>query len=135
MREGRAVYGISGRYHYGTDEPVDASVLEAMNQVQRHRGPDAGGRHVEGRVGLANRRLAIVDRAHGHQPMADDTGSLWITYNGEVFNHAELRSELEGSGHHFRTGSDTEVVLRSYAEYGPDCVHRLNGQFAFAVWD
>jgi asparagine synthase (glutamine-hydrolysing) len=86
-------------------------------------------------VGLANRRLAIIDRAHGQQPMANPDGSLWITYNGEVFNYRELRHTLEHRGYEFRTASDTEVVLQAYAAYGPDCVTHFNGQFAFAIWD
>ena len=125
--------GISGVYHFASAEPVDPGLLAAMNAVQRHRGPDGNGVHVEERIGLGNCRLAIVDRAGGQQPMSD--GRLWITYNGEVFNHAELREELQQRGRHFRTRSDTEVVLHAYAAFGPDCVQRLNGQFAFAVWD
>jgi asparagine synthase (glutamine-hydrolysing) len=129
------VCGISGVYHFGSAEPMDPGILAAMNAVQRHRGPDGEGVHVEGSVGLGNCRLAIVDRAGGQQPMSDADGRLWITYNGEVFNHTQLRQELQQRGHRFRTRSDTEVVLHAYAAYGPDCVQHLNGQFAFAVWD
>lgn len=127
--------GISGMFHFASDAPVAREVLEAMNEIQRYRGPDGAGVHIEGRVGLANRRLAIVDRAHGDQPMADEHGSLWITYNGEIFNHQELRETLERQGHRFRTASDTEVLLQAYAAYGTDCVSHLNGQFAFGLWD
>lgn len=127
--------GISGIFHFACGEPVSPQVLEGMSAVQRHRGPDGAGIHVEGRVGLANRRLAIVDRPRGQQPMATEDGTLWITYNGEVFNHTALRAELERRGHRFRTASDTEVVLQAYAAYGPQCVEHLNGQFAFALWD
>lgn len=91
--------------------------------------------HRNGSVGLAHRRLSIIDLASGQQPMSNDDGSLWITYNGEIFNYLELRKELEARGHRFRTKSDTEVILRSYEEYGDSCVDRFNGQWAFAIWD
>jgi len=129
------VCGISGIFHFGVDAPVARDPLERMSEVLRHRGPDGEGIHLDGRVGLANRRLAIIDRARGQQPMASADGSLVITYNGEVFNYQELRRTLERLGHRFRTASDTEVVLEAYAAYGADCVAQLNGQFAFAIWD
>jgi asparagine synthase (glutamine-hydrolysing) len=115
--------------------PVDPRLVEAMNETQRHRGPDDAGLHVAGPVGLGNRRLAIIDRALGAQPMGSPDGSVWITYNGEVFNFEELRRHLEGRGHAFRTRCDTEVVLAAYLEYGVRCVDRFNGQFAFGIWD
>jgi asparagine synthase (glutamine-hydrolysing) len=126
---------ISGIFHYGSRAPVSQQALERMSAVQRHRGPDGAGIHVDERVGFANRRLAIIDRAYGQQPMANSDGSLWITYNGEVFNYRELRHILERRGYRFLTASDTEVVLQTYAAYGPECVTHLNGQFAFAIWD
>jgi asparagine synthase (glutamine-hydrolysing) len=101
----------------------------------RHRGPDAWGTHVEGHVGLGHARLSIIDLAGGRQPMADDAGTAWITYNGEVFNYLELREDLARSGCRFRTTSDTEVVLQAYRRHGPDGVALLNGDFAFALWD
>jgi asparagine synthase (glutamine-hydrolysing) len=100
-----------------------------------HRGPDGRGSHADGPLGLAHARLSIIDVAGGHQPMANGDGSLWITYNGEIFNYLELRSELEEKGHQFTTHSDTEVILHLYEEQGEDCVHALNGQWAFAIWD
>ena len=112
-----------------------------MNAVQAHRGPDDAGiweHHLpDGEwVGLASRRLAIIDLSSaGHMPMSNDDGTLWITYNGEVYNFPELRRKLQAKGHTFRSGSDTEVILRLYQELGPDCVKRLNGMFAFAIWD
>jgi asparagine synthase (glutamine-hydrolysing) len=127
--------GIVGILEMDGGGPVDGVLLERMNEIQHHRGPDAGAIHVEERIGLGNRRLAIVDRAGGHQPMSSPDGSAWITYNGEVFNHEELRRELAARGHVFRTESDTEVVLESYLAFGERCVDRFNGQFAFAVWD
>jgi asparagine synthase (glutamine-hydrolysing) len=107
-----------------------------MSDVIAHRGPDGEGQYADGPVGLANRRLAIIDpRPEGDQPMFDATGEYVITYNGELYNFRELRAELEREGHHFRTRTDTEVVLTAYAAWGPDCVERFNGMFAFAIWD
>ena len=127
--------GIVGLFHFARESPVDSALLERMNEIQRHRGPDDAGLRADGPIGLGNRRLAIIDRARGHQPMGTEDGLVWITYNGEVFNFPELRRELEARGHAFRTSSDTEVVLASYVEFGERCVDRFNGQFAFAVWD
>jgi asparagine synthase (glutamine-hydrolysing) len=116
--------------------PVPLEVLRRMGDAIAHRGPDDAGQFVDGPVGLANRRLAIIDPSpRGHMPMASESGSLVITYNGELYNFRELEAELERSGHHFRTGTDTEVVLASYAEWGAACVDRFNGMFAFAIWD
>jgi len=100
-----------------------------------HRGPDDAGFHSENGVGLAHARLSIIDLAGGHQPMSNEDGSLWITFNGEIFNYLELREELLGRGHKFVTRSDTEVILHLYEEEREDCVQRLNGQWAFAIWD
>ncbi len=100
-----------------------------------HRGPDENGVHTESEVGLANARLSIVDIVGGKQPMSSDDGSLCITFNGEIFNHVELREDLQKKGHRFATRSDTEVILHLYREEGENCVHRLNGQWAFAIWD
>jgi asparagine synthase (glutamine-hydrolysing) len=127
--------GISGLFQFVGEGLVSEPALESMSAVQRHRGPDGAGLYVDGCIGLANRRLAIIDRAHGQQPMASDDGSLCITYNGEIFNYRELRRELEQRGCRFRTASDTEVVLQAYAVYGVDCLAHFNGQFAFALWD
>ena len=128
--------GIAGVFNWG-----DVQDLERMTEVQRHRGPDDGGvwhtRLPNGDyVGLGNRRLAILDLSSaGHMPMASEDESLWITYNGEIYNFPELKAELRAKGHVFRSGTDTEVVLRLYQEEGPRCVDRLNGMFAFAIWD
>src|SRR3954469_1292620 len=116
--------------------PVAEEVIAAMTRVIEHRGPDDEGLWVEGGVGLGNRRLAIIDLSPaGHMPMADETGDLVITYNGELYNFRELRRELEGLGHVFRSHTDTEVVLRAYKEWGPRCLERLNGMFGLAIWD
>src|SRR5215472_8880405 len=128
--------GISGLVNCGSRE-----TLARMTHVQSHRGPDDAGvwehRSPDGSyVGLGSRRLAILDLSPGgHMPMANEARSIWITYNGEVYNFAALRTELQARGHRFHSGTDTEVVLRLYEEEGPDCVRRLNGMFAFAICD
>jgi asparagine synthase (glutamine-hydrolysing) len=131
------VCGIVG---VATRSPMSdaAPPLAAMRDTLCHRGPDDAGIWwaADRRVGLAHRRLAIIDLSPGgHQPMADVTGRLWITQNGEIYNYRELRRELEGRGHQFRTASDTEVILESYRAWGPECLVRLDGMFAFALYD
>ena len=114
---------------------VDATPLERMVESLHHRGPDAKGTQVIGPTALGHARLAIIDITGGAQPMSNDTGSLSITFNGEIYNYIELRESLIEKGHTFRTLSDTEVILHLYQEKGEDCVDELNGQFAFAIWD
>ncbi len=112
--------------------------LITMRDTMRHRGPDAAGVwwSDDGRVGLAHRRLSILDlSAAAHQPMADSGGSLWVTYNGEIYNYRELRTDLQSRGHQFRTSSDTEVLLAAYRQWGLECLERLNGMFAFGLYD
>ncbi len=116
-------------------KPQDTCLPQRMIAALRHRGPDGSGVHADGEMALAHARLSIIDVAGGHQPMSTDDGSLWITFNGEIFNYVELREELTKKGHTFATRSDTEVILHLYQEEGEDCVHRLNGQWAFAIWD
>ena len=106
-----------------------------MNRQIVHRGPDDDGFFTEGNVGLAMRRLSIIDVKTGHQPIANETESLWIVFNGEIYNHQQLRAELQSKGHRYRTQSDTETVLHLYEEYGRDCVKHLRGMFAFVIWD
>jgi asparagine synthase (glutamine-hydrolysing) len=106
-----------------------------MRDVIRHRGPDDKGTFIDGRVGLGHRRLSIVDVAAGHQPMANEDGSLHITYNGEIYNHADFRARLEERGHVYRTHCDTETILHLYEEDGPRSVEHLRGMFAYAIWD
>jgi asparagine synthase (glutamine-hydrolysing) len=127
--------GICGVYNFSRGEPVDSSLLEQMNQTLLHRGPDGGGVHVDGPIGLAARRLAIIDLAHGNQPMLSDDGNIWAVQNGEILNHLELRAQLQRDGVRFRTRCDTEVLLHMYRAYGPEFVSRLRGMFAVAVWD
>jgi asparagine synthase (glutamine-hydrolysing) len=100
-----------------------------------HRGPDNEGIYTAGSVGLGVRRLSIVDLATGHQPLSNEDGTVWIVFNGEIYNHAALRKDLEAKGHQYRTHSDTETIVHLYEEYGQDCVHHLRGMFAFAIWD
>jgi asparagine synthase (glutamine-hydrolysing) len=129
------VCGIAGVLER-SGSPVAPELLQRMGDVIAHRGPDGEGKHAEGPVGLVNRRLAIIDPTPaGAMPMASDDGRYWITYNGEVYNFAELRSELEAAGHRFRSHTDTEVVLNAYAAWGSASVKRFNGMFALAIWD
>jgi asparagine synthase (glutamine-hydrolysing) len=127
--------GICGILHLDRRERVDRGVLAAMNQQIVHRGPDDDGFFVEENVGLAMRRLSIIDIRTGHQPITNEDENLWIVYNGEIYNHQQLRADLEARGHRYRTRSDTETIVHLYEEYGPDCVKHLRGMFAFAIWD
>ena len=128
--------GITGRVNFLSGAPVDPAIIREMCTLLAHRGPDGEGMHVDGPVGLGHRRLAIIDLSPAAaQPMSTPDGTLWITYNGEVYNFPDLRSELTQRGHHFRTQSDTEVILAAYREWGAECLHRLRGMFAFAIWD
>jgi asparagine synthase (glutamine-hydrolysing) len=128
------VCGIAGVLH-GDRSPIDPHVLRRMLAPIRHRGPDASGVYVEGGVGLGHVRLSIIDLAGGRQPMANEDQSLWVTFNGEIFNYVELRETLLQKGHRFATQSDTEVILHLYEVFGEDCVRHFNGQWALAVWD
>jgi asparagine synthase (glutamine-hydrolysing) len=114
---------------------VDRRVLERMRDVIRHRGPDDEGLLLDGPAGLGHRRLSIVDVAAGHQPMPNEDGTLHIVYNGEIYNHADFRADLEARGHTYRTHCDTETILHLYEEKGRACVEDLRGMFAFAIWD
>jgi asparagine synthase (glutamine-hydrolysing) len=126
--------GIAGLFYRG-GAAAEMGLLRRMTDILAHRGPDGDGFHLQGPVGLGHRRLAIIDLATGDQPMAAADGSAWIVYNGEVYNYRELRRELVAWGFTFRTTSDTEVVLTAYLAWGPECVRRLRGMFAFAIWD
>ena len=115
---------------------ISAGEVKDMSDTMLARGPDAGGVvHVDRHAGLGHRRLSIIDLAASVQPMSNEDGTVWIVYNGEVYNFVELRQELLARGHQFRTAGDTEVIVHLYEEYGPDCVTRLRGMFAFAIWD
>jgi asparagine synthase (glutamine-hydrolysing) len=115
--------------------PELSSALPAMADSLRHRGPDGGGTFHDGRAAIAQRRLSIIDVAGGAQPMANEDNSVWIVFNGEIYNHKPLRVRLEGLGHVFRTVSDTEAILHAYEEFGPACLEHLEGMFAFAIYD
>jgi asparagine synthase (glutamine-hydrolysing) len=106
-----------------------------MRDVITHRGPDEAGLHCDARAALAHRRLSIVDLASGQQPLSNEDGSVWVVFNGEIYNHAEVRAELEAHGHKYHTRSDTETIVHAYEQWGEACVHRFRGMFAFAIWD
>ena len=126
--------GIAGQV-MADRRPVDPGLIQAMGLRLRHRGPDDSGVYVNGHVGLAHQRLAVLDLSPaGHQPMTNEDGSIWIVFNGEIYNFAELRAATQ-SRHTFRSRTDTEVIIHLYEEYGVDCVRMLRGMFAFAIWD
>lgn len=127
--------GVCGMFYPDARERADRETLARMNAQIVHRGPDDDGFFVEGNVGLAMRRLSIIDVKSGHQPLSNEDQRLWIVYNGEIYNHRQLRDDLEAKGHHYRTHSDTESIVHLYEEYGRDCVKHLRGMFAFAIWD
>ena len=127
--------GIVGVLDWSGEHPPDIDLLKRMLGIIRHRGPDEFGLYVDRHAGIGCARLSIVDLTTGQQPIANEDRSLWIVFNGEVYNHPELRAELERAGHRFSTRSDTEVILHLYEDTGPDCLQRLNGQFAIAIWD
>ncbi len=115
--------------------PPDRELLGRMAAAIVHRGPDDAGYLERDTVSLGHRRLSIIDREGGHQPIANEDESVWLVYNGEVYNYRELRVELEAAGHTFRTSSDSEVIVHAYEEWGPACAARFNGMWAFAVAD
>ncbi len=127
--------GICGKIYFDAQQQVEPSLLEKMCDAISHRGPDESGIHVAGHVGLGHRRLSIIDLSTGQQPMCNARKDLWIVYNGEVYNFAQLRVDLERKGYEFQTHSDTEVIIHLYDEYGTDCVNYLRGMFAFGIWD
>ncbi|HLM02137.1 MAG TPA: asparagine synthase (glutamine-hydrolyzing), partial [Pyrinomonadaceae bacterium] len=127
--------GIVGIVNQNGSVAAEREILEKMNRAIRHRGPDEDGFYLNENVGLAMRRLAIIDLASGQQPIHNPARTAWLVFNGEIYNYLELRAELEKRGHRFYTKSDTEVVLHLYDEYGADCVRHLRGMFAFAIWD
>lgn len=127
--------GIAGIVGLSGETQANPAVLRRMCGVMSHRGPDDEGIYTEGRAGIGMRRLSIVDLATGHQPLSNEDDSLWIVFNGEIYNHAALREQLIAAGHAYRTKSDTETIIHLYEQYGRECVERLRGMFAFAIWD
>src|SRR5262245_49843393 len=126
--------GIAGILNFD-GEPIDERRLVRMTDIIAHRGPDGSGHWIDDAVGLGHRRLSIIDLSTaGAQPMSNEDGSLWITFNGEVYNYRELRPQLESLGHRFCSDTDTEVVLHAYEEWGADCLQKFVGMWAFAVW-
>lgn len=127
--------GISGQFNFARQEPVDPETIRRMARSISHRGPDDEGYYISGPLGLGFRRLSIIDLAGGHQPMSDREETVWVVFNGEIYNFKELRAELESCGHRFRTRSDTEVIVHGYKEWGSGVFNRLNGMFGLAIWD
>lgn len=127
--------GICGTLNYSKDHRIDAGVLKRMISMIRHRGPDEFGIYVDDSIGLGHARLSIIDLTSGSQPIHNEDETIWVVFNGEIFNYLELREELISKGHNFYTKSDTEVIIHLYEEYGRGCTDYMNGQFAFAIWD
>lgn len=127
--------GICGVVDFKSDAPVDPAILGRMTDTMAHRGPDDQGFFLDGPVGLGHRRLSVIDLATGRQPIHNEDRSVWIVYNGEIYNAPQLRRQLEDDGHRFTTCSDTEVIVHAYEKYGLECLKHLNGMFAFAIWD
>jgi asparagine synthase (glutamine-hydrolysing) len=127
--------GICGILNFRHDQPAERGVLEEMNRQIIHRGPDEAGFFLSGNIGMAMRRLSIIDVQSGHQPVTNEDDSISLVFNGEIYNHQELRQRLEQRGHRYRSHSDTETIVHLYEEYGQDCVTHLRGMFAFAIWD
>jgi len=129
------VCGICGKLNLDRGANVSPSLLKAMADAIRHRGPDDEGYYLSGPVGLGFRRLSIIDLNTGHQPLSNEDGTIWIVFNGEIYNYQELRKDLQARGHVFRTQTDTEVIVHLYEEFGERCVEKLRGMFAFGIWD
>jgi len=127
--------GICGIFNFGTLEPVTREALKLATDAMAHRGPDDEGFHLDRELGLGNRRLSIIDLPGGHQPLANEDQSVWITFNGEIYNYRELKPQLESRGHRFRTASDTETFVHLYEDFGAAAVDHLRGMFALALWD
>ncbi len=126
--------GLAGIFHAAKSE-VDTGLLRRMTTALSHRGPDGDGFHTEPGIGLGHRRLAVIDIAGGHQPMFNEDGAVVVVFNGEIYNHADLRPELEAAGHVFQSRSDTEIILHAWEEWGVACLARFSGMFAIALWD
>ena len=127
--------GIVGILNLENQHPISEELLTRMISIIRHRGPDESGIYVDDQVGLGHARLSIIGLEGGCQPISNEDCSLWIVYNGEIFNYIELKEELIKKGHVFSTQTDTEVIGHLYEEYGPRCLEKMNGQFALAIWD
>jgi len=128
--------GITGIYNFKTMAPAERWVIEDMNNAMLHRGPDGQGIFIDNEVGLGHRRLSIIDLSSaGSQPLCNEDESIWLTFNGEIYNYIELVPELQAKGHIFKSKTDSEVIIHAYEEWGIDCIHKFNGMFGFAIWD
>jgi len=127
--------GICGKLNFDQNSSVDPALVRSMLDTIRHRGPDDEGVYSAAQVALGHRRLSIIDLSTGHQPLSNEDGTIWIVFNGEIYNYQEQRLFLLGKGHTFKTQTDTEVIVHLYEELGPECLERLRGMFAFAIWD
>jgi asparagine synthase (glutamine-hydrolysing) len=127
--------GICGKLIFRGDEAVSPALVKAMADTIYHRGPDDEGYYVSGPIGLGFRRLSIIDLQSGHQPLSNEDGTIWIIFNGEIYNYQELHTFLLSKGHVFKTKTDTEVIVHLYEEFGPECLQKLRGMFGFAIWD
>src|SRR5215510_1388205 len=128
--------GICGKLILGGQpDCVDRGLIRSMMDSMRHRGPDDEGLYVSGSIGLGHRRLSIIDLASGRQPITNEDETIWIVFNGEIYNYQELTSLLVQRGHRFRTATDTEVIVHLYEEFGEECISKLRGIYTFALWD
>ena len=127
--------GICGKLNFNPGAAVSPAVVKAMADTLEHRGPDDEGYYFAGQLGFGFRRLSIIDLSTGHQPLSNEDGTIWVVFNGEIYNYAELRKDLIARGHRFTTQTDTEVLVHLYEEHGAGCVEKLRGMFAFALWD
>jgi asparagine synthase (glutamine-hydrolysing) len=127
--------GINGLFYFDSSRPVEADIVHRMRSVATHRGPDDHGSYIHANVGLGFNRLSIIDLSGGHQPMSNKDGSVWIVFNGEIYNSQSLYQDLVARGHRFETHSDTETIVHAWEEYGERCVEKLRGMFAFVIWD
>src|SRR5215813_9825731 len=127
--------GICGKMNFDVSAPVSPVLIKRMADTIVHRGPDDEGYFVSGPVGLGFRRLSIIDLSGGHQPLSNEDDTIHIVFNGEIYNYQQLREYLVSRGHHFKTQTDTEVIVHLYEELGETCVERLRGMFALAIWD
>jgi len=127
--------GICGKFIFDNEASVDPELIDGMTTLLHHRGPDDAGHYISGPIGLGQRRLGIIDRAGGNQPISNAEDTIWIVFNGEIYNHGELRVQLEAQGYPYKTRTDTETILHAYEAWGTNCVEKLRGMFAFAIWD
>lgn len=127
--------GVSGIFNLSAHLPIDAGVLQTINRIQQHRGPDDEGYFIDDHIGLAHRRLSIIDLSGGHQPVFNENKSVCVVFNGEIYNYQPLVEELTALGHVFATHSDTEVIVHAWEQWGTTCLERFQGMFTFALWD